>query len=207
MANNVKTVVRLEGNHAVLEKLLRKVVSSATYILKVNTRNNYKIMDVTYAVIPRPVGKVDFNILVPQPPFVYQGAVNNEIKKDIHGVCWDDWREKNWGTTRNAHNDSVEWLDENTVQITVWTDWTRPTEWLNALAKEALKQGVVDISGEYANEDFGCEMGYIHIDEEYYKSQTVDPLCFAGCDQDVECYNMVWGEGMAETTGYFNDDE
>ena len=207
MANNVKTVVRLEGSHAVLEKLLRKVVSSAAYILRTNTRNNTKIMDITYAVIPREVGKVDFNILVPQPPYVYQGGINNEIKK-THGVCWDDWRKKNWGTTRNAHNDSVEWIDDTTVQITVWKDWTRHTERLTTIAKKALEQGIVNMEGEYADEDFGGEMGYIHINEDWYEDkESEDPICFAACNEDVECYNKVWGEGMAETTGYFDNKE
>lgn len=209
MANYVKSVVRFTANRKEdLELLLKKITSSVDYILDINKRNNNDIISTSYAVIPKEVGRIDFNILIPQPTSVYQGNLSYiEERKYGKENCWDKWREKNWGTMRNAHEDSVEWLDDNTLQITMWTDWTLPTNWLQAIAKEALngELGITDIDGEYANEDFGCEMGYIHINEDWYEDkENEDPLCFAACDEDVECYNKVWGEGMAETTGYFD---
>lgn len=209
MANYVKSVVRFSANRKEdLELLLKKITSSVDYILDINKRNNNDIISTSYAVIPKEVGRIDFNILIPQPTRVYQGNINADIKEIIGAEnCWDKWREENWGTMRNAHEDSVEWLDDNTLQITMWTDWTLPTNWLQTIAKYALngELGITDIYGEYANEDFGCEMGYIHINEDWYEDkENEDPLCFAACDEDVECYNKVWGEGMAETTGYFD---
>ena len=212
MANYVQTIVRITANRKEdLDLLLKKILSNVDYILDINKRNNH-IIDVAYAVIPREVGKVDFNILIPQPTNIFQGGLNREIEVRYGGSakCWCEWRKEHWGTTKNAHDDSVVWLSDNEVEITFWTDWEKPTIWLQTLAKYALngELGITDISGEYANEDFGCEMGYIHINEDWYEDkENEDPLCFVGCDQDVECYNKVWGEGMAETTGYFNDNE
>lgn len=212
MANYVKTILRITANRKDgLDLLLKKVVSSVDYILDINKRNNHEIIDVAYAVIPKMVGEVDFNILIPQPTSIFQGSINHEIEEQHGGadMCWWEWRKKNWGTTKNAHDDSVEWLSDNEVEITFWTNWEKPTIWLQTLAKYALdgQLGITDIEGEYANEDLGCEMGYIGINEDWYEDkENEDPLCFAECYEDVECYERVWGEGALEGTGYENCD-
>ena len=57
------------------------------------------------------------------------------------------------------------------------------------------------------NEDFGCEMGFIDINEDWYEDkENEDPLYFTACYEDVECYERVWGEGALEGTGYENCD-
>ena len=209
MANYVKSVVRFSANRKEdLELLLKKITSSVDYILDINKRNNNDIISTSYAVIPKEVGRIDFNILIPQPTRIYQGNINADIKEIIGAEnCWDKWREENWGTMRNAHEDSVEWLDDNTLQITMWTDWTLPTNWLQTIAKYALngELGITDIYGEYANEDFECEMGYITINEDWYEDkENEDPLCFTEAEDHIECYDLVWGDGMALSTGYFD---
>lgn len=206
MSQYNKTVIRFGGNHDALEQMLKKVVSSEKYILEVNKRNNDDIMDVQFAVIPKKVGHIDFNILIPQPTNVFQGNLNKE-SREYFGVenCWDKWRMEHWGCEKNAHQDEVNWLDNNTVQLTFWTNYEVPKKWLEALAKYAFSLRITDIDGEFANEDFGSEMGYIKFNEDYPEEKEI--LTYAGCDYDVECYDTVWGEGMAATTGYFDEDD
>lgn len=213
MANYVKTIVRISANRKEdLDLLLKKVLSNVDYILAINKRNNNDILDVSYAVIPKEVGRVDLNILIPQPTNIFQGNTNHEIEEEHGGadMCWCEWRKKHWGTMRNAHDDSVEWLDDTTVEISMWTDWSEPREWLIELAKYALggTLGITDISGEYANEDFCMQMGFFDINDSWYEDkENEEIIIFHEYDMDVDCYNRVWGEGMAETTGYFNDNE
>lgn len=206
MSQYNKTVIRFGGNHYALEQMLEKVVSSEKYILEINKRNNDDIMDVQFAVIPKKVGQIDFNILIPQPPYVFQGNLNLQTKEYIGAEnCWDKWRMEHWGCEKNAHQDEVNWLDDNTVQLTFWTNYEVPKKWLEALAKYAMELGITSVYGEYANEDFGSEMGYIMPNIDYPEDGKI--LTYAGCNYDVECYDTVWGDGMAATTGYFTEDE
>ena len=206
MSNSVCTRIRFYGEENKLKELLKKVVSDKEYILAVNDRNNDEIMDVAFAVIPRKEGKIDFNILIPQPANIYQGGLNSTTER-LYGKenCWWEWRIKHWGTTKNAWNDEIRWLNDTVLELEFHTDWTKPEIWLNTLAEYAMSLGITDIDGEFANEDFGSEMGYIDFNGEWIDDHGRNILHYAECDQDVECYNLVWGEGMAETTGYVLD--
>lgn len=208
MANHVKTILRITANRKEdLDLLLKKVVSSVDYILDINKRNNREILDVGYAVIPKMVGEVDFNILIPQPTSIFQGSVNHEIEEQHGGAenCWYKWREEHWGTCRNCYEDTVEWLSDNEVEITMWTAWSEPIEWLNALAEYAFggELGITDIEGEFANEDFGQQMGFFDTNASWHEDkENEDVLGWHYYDMDRDCYERVWGEGALEGTGY-----
>ena len=208
MANHVAHNLRMYGDKKNIEELLKKVLSSEQYILAINDRNNKAILDTCFAVIPKNVGHVDFNILIPQPTNVFQGNLSSvEEKKYGKENCWYEWRTKHWGTPKNAHEDSVEWLEDGLVEIIFWTDWSSPKPWLNKLAVQAMQLNV-EINGEYANTDFDCEMAYFSTNPDYIEDpDNEDPMHIQYSDYDKELYEKVWGEGMAETTGYFNDNE
>lgn len=76
-------------------------------------------------------GKVDFNLLIPQPLNIWRGNCNDEHKK-MFGDTWYDWNIKNWGTKWNAYESSVR-FDDFYLVIVMQTAWSPPMPWFAAL--------------------------------------------------------------------------
>lgn len=145
-------------------------------------------------------GEVYFGILIPQPKGMFQGGTNDAIAKRNarFGIeDWFDWNKTNWGTKWNPNRGETtfEWLDDTTAELSFCTAWSLPEPWLRKLAEECKKHNV-EIEGEFADEDFGSDMGE-------FRTTTADD----DCDDDIlvthdsmneELYERCWGEGSLD---------
>jgi len=145
-------------------------------------------------------GDVYFGILVPQPIAMYQGGTNRRIQSinARFGILdWLEWNIKNWGTKWNPNRDetTLEWLDDTTAQLCFTTAWSLPEPWLTKLAEECRKHGV-EIEGEFADEDFGGDMGVFRTAcaEEGEEGDIV----ITRDSENRELYERCWGEGMLD---------
>ena len=145
-------------------------------------------------------GDIYFGILIPQPRGMFQGATNNKIQKRNarFGIeDWLDWNVENWGTKWNPNPDetTLEWLDDTTAELCFPTAWSLPEPWLKKLAEECRKHGV-EIEGEFADEDFGGDMGEFRTAcaEEGEEGDIV----ITHDSENRELYERCWGEGMLD---------
>lgn len=153
-------------------------------------------------------GDVYFGILIPQPRGMFQGGTNDATAKRNarFGIeDWYEWNSKYWGTKWNPSRDETtfEWLDDTTAELSFWTAWSLPEPWLMKLAEECKKHNV-EIEGEFADEDFGGDMG------EFRTTNADDDeddgnLIVTHDSMNQELYERVWGEDALE--GCDCDDE
>ena len=141
-------------------------------------------------------GDIYFGILIPQPRGMFQGATNSKIQKRNarFGIDdWYDWNIDNWGTKWNPNPDDAtfEWLDDTTAQLCFTTAWSLPEPWLVKLAEECKKHSV-ELEGEFADEDFGGDMGEFHTPIEDGED---DAIIIFHDSENRELYERCWGEG------------
>ncbi len=81
-----------------------------------------------------PDGKqIDFELLVPSPPHMYQACTTAEDEKDFP-LNWRSWSCENWGTKWNAYGGSVVKENDGRVSIKFDTAWSLPRQIAAAIA-------------------------------------------------------------------------
>ena len=73
-------------------------------------------------------------------------------KKKYGATGWYSWSCNNWGTKWDAYAQSVNWNEEDTLEIEFDTAWSPPIPWLEAVA---AKYPHLDITMRYEEEGMG----------------------------------------------------
>lgn len=63
--------------------------------------SNKMTADMIYCELSGNRGKIDFNLLITCPPWVYRGQIGDREESDFWGG-WHEWNKANWGTPKNA---------------------------------------------------------------------------------------------------------
>lgn len=77
-------------------------------------------------------GRVDFGILVPMPPNIWQGDVSPEHEAKFKNTGMS-WARENWGTKWNAYDCRPVVSQGGTLTIAFETAWSPPYPWLAAI--------------------------------------------------------------------------
>lgn len=77
--------------------------------------------------------RLDFSLLIPQPPQLYTGGLNAENRADF--PCnWLDWNTENWGTKWNTDSSCFTINDEEgVIEIVFDTAWSIPYPVISAI--------------------------------------------------------------------------
>jgi Ferredoxin-like domain in Api92-like protein len=110
-------------------------------------------------------GKVDFNLLIPQPENIEVGGCSGKHEPGV--ICWYTWSLENWGTKWNAYSQDDTPGGYRTTPGTALqfdTAWAHPEPIIFALSE---KFPDVEITVHFADEDLGSNLGsYIILDGE-----------------------------------------
>tara|TARA_B100001093_G_scaffold471404_1_gene493645 strand:+ start:390 stop:791 length:402 start_codon:yes stop_codon:yes gene_type:complete len=102
----------------------------------------------------------DFSKVLPEPNYeeveVKSTFPKEDEKDDFRMPKWWDWRVQNWGTKWNSYDDSVEIVDDETVEYTFNTAWSPPEPVI-----EKLREQYPDVSITAFYDEPGMEIaGY-----------------------------------------------
>ena len=193
MANWTKNIIRFYGKQESVNKIKSLTVVSEEYLETLKKRNEELIEE--FRLKQRVVGDISFNILIPTPTNIFQGDFGKAEEKKYRY----DWNRANWGCKWDTEECEVYENEDGTLlELTFWTAWNIPDKWFEEICHKADEiGGVENIDGEFADEDFGNEMGYIRYDFNEHE------LHIQYSDYDKDLYEDVWGEGMFD----FYDEE
>ena len=102
----------------------------------------------------------DFSKVLPEPNYEEVEVKSTFPKEDENDNFrmpkWWDWRVQNWGTKWNSYDDSVEIIDDETVEYTFNTAWSPPEPVI-----EKLREQYPDVSITAFYDEPGMEIaGY-----------------------------------------------
>ena len=102
----------------------------------------------------------DFSKVLPEPNYeeveVKSTFPKEDEKDNFRMPKWWDWRVQNWGTKWNSYDDSVEIIDDETVEYTFNTAWSPPEPVI-----EKLREQYPDVSITAFYDEPGMEIaGY-----------------------------------------------
>ena len=82
----------------------------------------------------------DFSKVLPEPNYeeveVKSTFPKEDEKDNFRMPKWWDWRVQNWGTKWNSYDDSVEIIDDETVEYTFNTAWSPPEPVIEKLREQ-----------------------------------------------------------------------
>ena len=82
----------------------------------------------------------DFSKVLPEPDYdkveVKSTFPKEDEKDNFRMPKWWDWRVQNWGTKWNSYDDSVEIIDDETVEYTFSTAWSPPEPVIEKLREQ-----------------------------------------------------------------------
>ena len=100
----------------------------------------------------------------------------NNIRETGHAT-WYEWSIANWGTKWNAYS-----VEDRGDSLRFETAWGMPTEVLTAVLS-ALQEKEIDFIWEWADEDYGNNLGIVTIVNGFVASKnispTIDPTAWA----------------------------
>jgi hypothetical protein len=123
-------------------------------------------------------------------------ALSYEYIKKFGTDNWYDWQTRNWGTKWNAYEQIS--LDENTIEFD--TAWSTP---LQAMVHLSKKYPQVEFQVEYADEDFGYNVGTYLLINGVIESQNIPD---GGTLEAIEMAMDIKGDDEYYLTTYLVDD-
>jgi hypothetical protein len=123
-------------------------------------------------------------------------ALSYEYIKKFGTDNWYDWQTRNWGTKWNAYEQIS--LDENTIEFD--TAWSTP---LQAMVHLSKKYPQVEFQVEYADEDFGYNVGTYLLINGTIESQNIPD---GGTLEAIEMAMDIKGDDEYYLTTYLVDD-
>lgn len=107
---------------------------------------------------------VDFGMLIPEPDLMFRGGCDMRHPHVVDGVvypyCWNGWNREHWGTKWNGYKMKIEPLEGGLCRLQFDTAWSHPRPVMAALAAKFPDE---DIAVEWADEDFGSNLGTYRI--------------------------------------------
>lgn len=135
-------------------------------------------------------GRVDFNLIIPQPANLEYGPYDGEQDEAIVGRL--NWNRINWGTKWNASSTRLE-LDDPTPTLSFKTAWSHPWPIISTLS-QLFKDSTFEV--KYADEDLGYNLGHYNIkdglligttlfyEEGSYEARNFASNLYFGCDYE-----------------------
>jgi hypothetical protein len=123
-------------------------------------------------------------------------ALSYEYIKKFGTDNWYDWQTRNWGTKWNAYEQIS--LDENTIEFD--TAWSTP---LQAMVHLSKKYPQVEFQVEYADEDFGYNVGTYLLINGTIENQNIPD---GGTQEAVELAMEIKGDEEYYLESYLIDE-
>jgi hypothetical protein len=149
---------------------------------------------------------VDFAMVIPEPENIFHGGCDGQHPhRDESGrelVCWYSWNVDAWGTKWNAYSPEVEPTEGDLCRVKFQTAWSHPFPVVEALA---LKFPDEEIYVEYADEDFGSNLGTYLIKggEVYGVNQPAD---YNSAEAKELAARVLYGRPYAEVQAEWDAD-
>lgn len=197
MPNHVQSQITISGTKESVERVKNRILVTEEYINEVKERNNG--LGANFQIPERTIGTLTFDRLVPTPTNIFQGDLSSEDEKKYGAEnCWYEWRIKNWGTKWDAYEVDVQmFCDMGVMGIMFQTAWSAPLPCMKKLAEICVEEGC-EMSGKFADEDFGGNMGIYFINED--KEFDVE-----WHEDDAELYETCWGWNPLDNYDEFDD--
>lgn len=78
--------------------------------------------------------KFDFQLLIPQPLYIYQGNLSAKDIEYFQEHTWDNWNRMYWGTKWNCYHQSHGFISDDSAFIQFDTAWSIPKPIITAFA-------------------------------------------------------------------------
>lgn len=198
MPNHIQSIITISGTKESVERVKNRILVTEEYINEVNERN--KDLKDNFKIAKPALGRLTFNRLIPTPTNIFQGNLS-KIEEDLYGEenCWYEWRIKNWGTKWDAYEQEIQMIDDDIMLIMFQTAWNAPIPYMEELAKVCVEEGC-EMSGKFADEDFGGNMGIYYINED-------NEFAVEWHECDAELYETCWGWNPTEDEDEVGEDQ